>query len=95
MSYRISGEADADLKEIYKYTHRTYGRAQADRYYDGLIDRISYLADNPLIARERPEFSPPVRIHPHGRHLIVYRVAGDTVEVVRVLHQAMDVEGAL
>ena len=74
MKYELSGRADSDLKEIYKYSHVTHGEAQADRYYDGLIARLEFLADAPLIARERRDLSPPARIHPHEQHLIVYQV---------------------
>lgn len=92
MDYEISEAADEDLKDIYKYTYRAYGEAQADNYYDTLITRVESLAASPRIARERAEFSPPVRIHPHGRHLIVYRVLEGSILIVRVLHQSMDIE---
>ena len=49
------------------------------------------LGETPLICRERLEFSPPVRIHPHGRHLIVYVIDTDQILIVRVLHHSMDV----
>jgi len=95
MKYDLSGRADSDLKEIYKYTYVTHGKAQADRYYDGLIARLESLADTPLIARERRDLIPPARIHPHGRHLIVYQVRERHILIVRVLHQSMDIEGQL
>jgi toxin ParE1/3/4 len=68
---------------------------QADRYYDGLIARLEFLADAPLIARERHDLKPLVRIHPHGRHLIVYQALGTHILIVRVLHQQMDIESQL
>ncbi len=64
MKYELSGRADSDLKEIYKYSYVTHGKAQADRYYDGLIARLEFLADAPRIARERHDLKPPLRIHP-------------------------------
>jgi len=93
MKYELSGRADSDLKEIYKYGYVTHGKAQADRYYDGLIARLEFLADAPLIARERRDLNPPARIHPHGQHLIVYQVRERHILIVRVLHQSMDIEG--
>lgn len=48
------------------------------------------LAAMPEMARERMEFSPPVWIHPHGRHLIVYRTRHDHIEIVRVLGGEQD-----
>lgn len=38
------------------------------------------------MARERAEFSPPVRIHPSGVHLVIYRLEGQGVEIIRVVH---------
>ncbi len=49
-----------------------------------------FLAENPFVSNERYEFDPPVRIHPHGKHLIVYTVEGNFILIVRVLHQRMD-----
>ena len=39
---------------------------------------------------ERTEFDPPVRLHPHKAHLIVYRLEADHLLVIRVLHRRSD-----
>ena len=95
MKYELSDRADLDLKEIYKYSNVTHGKTQADRYYYGLIVRPEFLADTPQIARERRDLKPPVRVHPHGRHLIVYQEREGHILIVRVLHQSMDIESQL
>ena len=95
MKYELSDRADSDLKEIYKYSYVSHGEAQADRYYDGLIARLEFLAETPQIARERRDLKPPVRVHPHGRHLIVYQDREGHILIVRVLHQSMDIESQL
>jgi toxin ParE1/3/4 len=41
------------------------------------------------------EFEPPVRIHPHKRHLIIYTIETDYIQIVRVLHHRMDVKSHL
>jgi toxin ParE1/3/4 len=38
------------------------------------------------MARERDEFSPPVRIHSNGVHLVIYRIDGQGIEIIRILH---------
>jgi toxin ParE1/3/4 len=49
------------------------------------------LADNPEMAPERPELSPPARVHPCGSHVIIYIVGlNDDVLVVRVRHGRED-----
>ena len=48
-----------------------------------------------MICRERLEFTPPARIHHHAHHLIVYLAQDDGINIVRVLHENMDVDGQL
>ena len=64
----------------------TWGSDQADRYADGLFAVFDLLAEFPELAREREEFLPPVRIHPSGSHLVIYRLEGQGVEIIRILH---------
>ncbi len=92
----LSREADSDLKEIYKYSFARYGEQQAGRYIGSLEESFRLLAKNPLLCRERSEFVPPVRIHHHGRHVVVYiEKDRNTILIVRVLHDSMDVESRL
>jgi toxin ParE1/3/4 len=39
----------------------------------------------PTLGRERTEFTPPVCIHVHKNHLIVYVVRDDAVVIIRIL----------
>jgi toxin ParE1/3/4 len=78
--------AEADLSEIWLDGAETWGVEQADRYADGLFAVFDLLAEFPEMAREREEFSPPVRIHSSGSHLVIYRLEGQGVEIIRVLH---------
>lgn len=59
---------------------------QADRYADGLFALFDLIVEFPEIARERTEFSPPVRIHPSGAHLVMYRKTEAGIEIIRILH---------
>ena len=49
----------------------------------------------PEMARERPEFDPPVRIHPSAEHLIVYRLEDDHRAILRVLGGGQDWQAIL
>jgi toxin ParE1/3/4 len=91
MSYKLTPEAENDLIEIYLYGFKNFGEAQAESYFSELEEVFRMLGETPLICRERLEFSPPVRIHPHGRHLIVYVIDTDRILIVRVLHHSMDI----
>jgi len=84
--WAIRPAAQADLAEIWRNGAARWGVEQADRYADGLFALFDLLAVFPEMARERVEFSPPVRIHPSGSHLVIYRLEGQGVEIIRVLH---------
>lgn len=66
------------------------GHEQADLYEAEMRSVFRLLSTHPEVARERVEFSPPVRIHHHARHLIVYRIEQDGLIVIRVLRDTMD-----
>ena len=85
------GQAETDLLEIWMYTYKEWGPQQADKYLDELDAAFKLLAQQPLICRERSEFTPPVRIQHHQHHLIVYLAKEDGINVVRVLHETMDI----
>ncbi len=82
----IRSAAEADLSDIWHYGAANWGIEQADRYADGLFSLFDLLSDFPEMARERDEFSPPVRIHPNGVHLVIYRIDGQGIEITRILH---------
>lgn len=87
-----SGQADLDVARIYVHGEQAFGVAQAARYQDGLFDTFDLLSDNPRLARERAEFTPPLRIHPYGSHIILYALQDDGVLIIRVLHGRQDWE---
>ena len=87
--------AEQDLLETWLYTFNEWGEQQADSYLDKLSGAMTLLAEQPLICRERLEFNPPVRIHHHAHHLIVYLAQDDGINVVRVLHESMELDSHL
>lgn len=88
--YRLAPRALDDLDDIWRYSAETWSIAQADRYVDELARMFETIAAMPTLARERGEFSPPVRIHVHEGHLIVYTIAGDHVSILRLLGGRQD-----
>lgn len=85
-AWLVRPAAEADLVEIWTQGAATWGIDQAERYADGLFALFDLLAEFPEMAKEREEFTPPVRIHPSGSHLVIYRREGQGVEVIRILH---------
>lgn len=90
--YRVSKQAKNDLRHIGQYTQREWGQAQRRKYLSGLDEKFILLSDNPHLAAERHEFTPPIRVHHHARHLIVYVVDDTGILIVRVLHQSADID---
>lgn len=101
MGWRVnlSPRADADLDEIRSWTEQRFGRAQAARYgsaFEAAFLRLSRQPDG-AGTRDRADLAQGVRsLHVRsaglrGRHLILYRLRQpDVVEILRVLHDAMD-----
>ena len=88
MAIEFSREAENDLLDIFRYGIKHYGLARAERYKHDLDKSFRVLSDHPRMARVRYEITPPVRIVPAQRHLIVYTLQDDdeTVFVLRVRH---------
>ena len=90
-----TAEAKEDLINIWSYTYKNWGEAQADLYHGELERAFELLADSPLICRLREELQPPVRLHHYNHHLIVYIEVESGINLVRVLHESMDYESHL
>jgi toxin ParE1/3/4 len=89
---RWSRAAGRDLRDIWRYYDRVASRDIADHLLRKLIDAGARAAERPLMRRVRTELSPDLRaviVHPYT---LFYRVSGDEVEVVRVLHERRDFE---
>lgn len=89
-SYALTRTAADDIAEIEDYTARQWGDEQADRYINALFDAFQALAANPDIGRRRADVPPPYRVLGVGSHLIIYRTIDSRVEVLNILHPAMD-----
>jgi len=96
---RLSEAAEQDLVALLQWTAEAFGIRQAQVYRDTLIAALVALSDGPNVPGSRPrdEILPGLRtLHVarggrRGRHFVLYRVSdGDSIEVVRILHDAME-----
>ncbi len=91
MDYVLSRKAEEDVVGIFMEGIQDFGVMQAEKYHLKLEECFEFLAENPLAAAERKEFSPVVRIHPVGVHLVIYRVEPpERVFIIRVRHSRED-----
>jgi toxin ParE1/3/4 len=87
--------ARQDLVEIWRYIAGESGEPRADRYLRRLNDVVSYLAQQPLMGRKRPEIlEEGIRSFPAESHVIFYIALQDGIELVRVIHGSQDLETA-
>jgi toxin ParE1/3/4 len=91
--YVLSPAAAADLEQIWDYTCERWGGDQAEKYVREIQRAIDRIVDNPLIGQSCDEVRAGYRRHAVGSHTLYYRIAsGDLIDVVRVLHNWMDVD---
>ncbi|MBN9431270.1 MAG: type II toxin-antitoxin system RelE/ParE family toxin [Bosea sp.] len=88
--YKKTIQADEDIIALYGDGVRMFGVRQAEAYVARLMDLFELIAEQPGLARERSEFNPPVRLHFHESHVVVYRLDDDGVLIVRVLNGRED-----
>lgn len=79
-----------DLRSIRVYTLENWGVEQEERDLRNLWSRISSLRADPFRHRLREDLFPACRIAAEGRHVILFRANDQFLEIVRVLHSAMD-----
>jgi toxin ParE1/3/4 len=89
--FRISPRAIEDLIEIWSYIADD-SAASADTFVDKLYEKLQVLGRQPGLGRRREELAPGMQSFPFGRYVIFYHMIANSIEVVRVLHGARDVQ---
>lgn len=95
---RLGSDAGRDLVRIVRRTRETFGLRQAEVYAETLRAALTALEDGPDIAgsKARDDVQPGFRtLHVargrrRGRHFVMYRVGAGMIDVLRILHDAMD-----
>lgn len=93
--YHLSPAARNDLEDILRYTAHEWSVDQAELYSDGLEESVNRLLYIPEMARERTEFTPPVRIYRSSLHMVIYRIESDHLVILRVLGGKQDWQAVL
>lgn len=88
---QISARAEKDFKAIQRYTIKAYGDNQAWVYAGMLREGLRKLTDKPkLYGHSRPDIPQIYRAYKVGEHSLIYRIEGDIVYLVAILHGSMD-----
>ena len=94
--YIISEKALEDINNIWIYTAENWSVEQANRYYNLIIDEIEYIVDNLDMASDFGKIRKSYRYSKVKSHLIFFKKdKANEIEVVRVLHERMDIENRL
>lgn len=90
MTLDITKAAVADLQSIRDYTLETWGPEQERIYLDSMWNKFEEILSDPIRCRRREDLFPSCRIAVHGKHVILFRIEGKVLQIVRILHSAMD-----
>jgi toxin ParE1/3/4 len=90
-TFLLSSKSLEDLKSIGRFTLKSWGREQRNIYLSKLDDAFHMLADQPHLGIARDDIREGYRIYHVGRHLIFYRPKANYIEIIRILHDRMDV----
>lgn len=88
-------EALYDIEEIWFYTFATWSQEQADRYHLMIMKEIDFIASNPESGKTMDHFRKGYRSSKVKFHYIFYRITSIELEVVRILHENMDIPNRL
>jgi len=97
MIYKISKEAQNDLEKIWLYTFENWSIEQAERYLDLIFDEIDYICLHPNSGFDFGKIRKGYRRSKVKSHIIFYKINTNqnALEVIRVLHEMMDIENHL
>ena len=90
MKLELTPAALADLRSIRAYTLERWGLTQEIAYLDQMWEKFETLVADSAPYRFRPELFPGCQVAAEGKHVILFRVNKSTLQIVRVLHSAMD-----
>jgi len=90
MTLDFTRAAVADIQSIRAYTLENWGGPQERRYLDSMWGKFEELLADPQRWRSRDDLFPGCQIAAQEKHVILFRIEGNVLQIVRVLHGAMD-----
>jgi toxin ParE1/3/4 len=84
-----------DVEEIWLYTFETWSLEQADRYYELLMNEIAFLSKKPKSGKSINALRVGYYSAKMKSHFIFYKFSTTELDVVRILHESMDIPNRL
>ena len=91
----FSNAAETDLIDIDEFSSARFGDEVGEVYMFGFHLAFARLADFPMAGPELPDYGVGIRCLKRGSHRIFYRMNGDDVLILRILHHAREAKSSL
>jgi len=95
LALRISLMAADDLSDIWHFTANRWSPSRADRYYQGIIRQIELLRQMPHSGKLMSHILSGYRGKKVMSHQIFYKATKDTLYIIRIFHERMDIRSRL
>lgn len=90
--YILTRKAEEDIRDIWRCTVEEWDEVQAETYLSGLEDKIIQASEAPgTIGRIRADIKSGYMSFLYESHIEFFKKKMDHIEVIRVLHQRMDI----
>lgn len=94
--YRLTQKAEQDIRKIWNYSADEWGEVQADKYLYGLEEKLDQICDSPdTIGVKRDSLKSGYMSSLYEKHIIFFKKAENSIIVIRVLHQRMDISARI
>jgi toxin ParE1/3/4 len=84
-----------DLDGIWLYTFKAWSREQADRYHDLIYKEIGFLSRKPGSGKDLGHIREGYKSSKVKSHFIFYKYTSLEIEIIRILHENMDIPNRL
>jgi toxin ParE1/3/4 len=96
MAVRLTRQVKAELDDIWHYIAVESGSLEiADRVVETITDTFLQLSKHPNLGRRRDDIRGGLRSINAGSYVVIYRVEGNNVRILHVVHGRRDIKSAI
>lgn len=85
--YKLTADAEQDLKHIYAWGYEAFGESQADKYFMGLLDQFEAISANPLQYQKVDYLCEGARRAVYSRDSIYFIIEESYILIIGVIGQ--------
>ena len=87
---KLTDRAKSDILKLLSYTAEMWGERQAYEYKNLINKALAAIEQILNIGYAKADLNGEIMCFSAGRHLLFYKVRGQAVHILRVLHDSMD-----